>query len=100
MRDHFATFRKSNMVSPAPAPSESAKQFGTSSPEGGAESVQFLDALPADEIEERIAMALEGGVPALYAPAFAKMQGMIRHQIGHCVRSERAVDDAGRFLDA
>ncbi len=45
-------------------------------------------------------MALEGGVPALYAPAFAKMQVMPSNQIRNHFGFERAVDDAGRFLDA
>ncbi len=54
---------------------------------------------PPIEIEERIAMALEGGVPALYAEAFAQMQvgcpaGM------SSARWEQAVNDAGLFLDA
>jgi hypothetical protein len=37
-------------------------------------------------------MLLEGGVPALYDPAFAEMRVRIR--------DESAVDDAGRLLDA
>jgi hypothetical protein len=37
-------------------------------------------------------MALEGGVPALYAEAFARMQVAEPYS--------PAVDDAGRFLDA
>ncbi len=45
-------------------------------------------------------MALEGGVPALYAPPFAVMQVTLHSQIQQDVRFERAVDDAGRFLDA
>jgi hypothetical protein len=44
-------------------------------------------------------MALEGGVPALYAPVFAMMQ--IRHLLGVTdARWQQAIDDAGRLLDA
>ena len=44
-------------------------------------------------------MALEGGVPALYAEAFAQMQ--VTYPDGmSTVRWEQAVNDAGLFLDA
>lgn len=44
-------------------------------------------------------MALEGGVPALYAEAFAHMQAT--HPAGmSTARWEQAVNDAGLFLDA
>jgi hypothetical protein len=58
----------------------------------------FGTALP-NEIEERIAMALEGGVPTLYAEAFAHMQVRCPAGIANA-RWEPAVNDAGLFLDA
>ena len=42
-----------------------APSFGT---------IGTIGTAPPCEIEERIAMALEGGVPALYAEVFAQMQ--------------------------
>ncbi len=54
---------------------------------------------PQVEIAERIAMALEGGVPALYAEAFAMMQ--VRCPTGmSAARWQQAINDAGCFLDA
>ncbi len=45
-------------------------------------------------------MALEGGVPDLYAAAFAEMQVGRGSQIPNHSEYERAADDAGRLLDA
>ncbi len=45
-------------------------------------------------------MALDGGVPVLYAPAFAKMQVTPPSQIRNDCEFERAVHDASQFLDA
>ncbi len=55
-------------------------------------TIGTIGTAPEIEIDERIAMALEGNVPDLYAPAFARMQ------VG--MGSERAVADAGPFLNA
>ena len=44
-------------------------------------------------------MALEGGVPALYAEAFARMQASCPAGMS-TVRWEQALNDAGLFLDA
>ena len=44
-------------------------------------------------------MALEGGVPALYAEAFAQMQVSCPAGMSSA-RWEQAVNDAGLFLDA
>ncbi len=44
-------------------------------------------------------MALEGGVPALYADAFAHMQATCPAGMGEALW-EQAVNDAGLFLDA
>jgi hypothetical protein len=54
---------------------------------------------PPIEIEERVAMALEGGIPALYAEAFAHMQASGSERLTSA-RFEQAVNDAGLFLDA
>lgn len=80
MRDHFAAFRKQHE-----APAQSAPEAANSNHD-------------PDETEERAAMAVEGGVPAPYVDAFARMQ--VVHPI-HTSREEwaRMVDDAGRFLD-
>ena len=44
-------------------------------------------------------MALEGGVPALYAEAFARMQASCPAGMSSA-RWQQAVNDAGLFLDA
>ncbi len=44
-------------------------------------------------------MALEGGVPALYAEAFARMQASCPTGMSSA-RWQQAVNDAGLFLDA
>ncbi len=44
-------------------------------------------------------MALEGGVPALYAEAFARMQATCPDGMS-TAQWEQAVNDAGCFLDA
>ena len=54
---------------------------------------------PPIEIEERIAMALEGGIPAPYAEAFARMQVGCPAGMSN-VRWQQAINDAGCFLDA
>ena len=81
MRDHFAAFRKQRE-----APAHLAPEAANSNHD-------------PDELEERAAMAVEGGVPALYVDAFARMQMV--HPI-RLTREEwaRTIDDAGRFLDA
>ena len=81
MRDHFAAFRKQRET-----PAHQAPEAANSNHD-------------PDELEERAAMAMEGGVPALYVDAFARMQ------VVYPIRTsreewERMVDDAGRFLDA
>ena len=81
MRDHFAAFRKQREALVHLAP----------------EAVNTNH--DPDDLEERAAMAMEGGVPALYVDAWARMQ--VVHPI--CLSRqewERLVDDAGRFLDA
>ncbi len=40
--------------------------------EGTLSRIKTNGTAPEIEIEERVAMAMEGGVPALYAPAFAE----------------------------
>ena len=45
-------------------------------------------------------MALEGGVPALYAPQFAAMQVVIPDSSRSVADRLQVIDDAGRFLDA
>jgi hypothetical protein len=56
-------------------------------------------ALDADEVNERTAIAIhEGGVPEVYAEAFAHLQTAQPIGIDHS-RWLQAVDDAGRFLD-
>jgi hypothetical protein len=54
---------------------------------------------PEDDISERQAIAeIEGGVPPVFSLAFAAFQ--IGCPAGHTVEGwQRAVDDAGRFLD-
>ena len=81
MRDHFAAFRKQRE-----APAHQAPEAANSNHD-------------PDELEERAAMAAEGGVPAPYVDAFARMQ------VVHPIRLSwdewaRMVDDASRFLDA
>ncbi len=62
-------------------------------------TIGTIGTAPRIEIEERIAMALEGGVPALYAEAFAQMQATCPAGMS-TVRWEQAANDAGLFLDA
>ncbi len=49
--------------------------------------------------DRREAMALEGGVPATFARAFAALQ-LSRPATVSAARWERAINDAGLFLDA
>lgn len=81
MRDHFAAFRKQRE-----APARSAPEAANSN-------------YDPDEMQERAAMAMEGGVSALYVESFARMQ--VVHPI-RLSREEwgRMIDDAGRFLYA
>ncbi len=81
MRDHFAAFRKQRETPAHQAPEAANSNYDP------------------DELEERAAMAMEGGVPALCVDAFARMQ--VVHSI-LLAREQwaRIVDDAGRFLDA
>jgi hypothetical protein len=68
-------------------------------PEGVFGNFGNFGTAPLIEIEERIAMTLEGGVPALYAEAFAHMQAT-RPDGMSSARWGQAVNDAGLFLDA
>ena len=95
MRDHFAAFRKQRGAPPIPANDLSVSA-----------SHRFLRrntySQPGPEpvdLEERAAMAVEGGLAALYVDAFARMQ--VVHPI-RLSRDEwaRMIDDAGRFLGA
>ena len=58
-------------------------------PAGGANGT--IGTAPEIDLDERLAMALAGGVPAVYAEAFARMQVADPYS--------PTVDDAGRFLD-
>ncbi len=53
----------------------------------------------SDDLDEREAMALEGGVPAAFARSFAALQ-ISRPTTVSAARWERAINDAGLFLDA
>lgn len=59
---------------------------------------QGVVAVTEVDLDERTAMALEGGVPAPYALAFAMLQAACPEGCA-APRWEQAVDDAGRFLD-
>jgi hypothetical protein len=51
------------------------------------------------DLDERAAMAIEGGVPPLYVSAFAALQAL--RPVGlDDLHWLQAIDDAGRFLDA
>ncbi len=62
-------------------------------------TIGTIGTAPLIEMEERIAMALEGGVPALYAEAFARMQVSCPAGMSSA-RWQQAINDAGCFLDA
>jgi hypothetical protein len=61
--------------------------------------ISDTDADLAQAIDEREAMAIEGEVPAAYARAFAELQ-VCRPAHLDDAGWARAIDDAGRFLDA
>jgi hypothetical protein len=63
-------------------------------------TISTIGTAPKIGVDERTAIAPEGGVPALSAPAFAKMQVRMGSQIPNRSEYEHAADDAGRLLDA
>lgn len=69
------------------------------SPSGGHVTKQAGVDFDAHDVDERAAVAIyDGGIPEVYAEAFARLQ--IAQPIGvHYHQWLRAIDDAGRFLD-
>jgi hypothetical protein len=127
MADHFAAFRKKsdpfrvgnqgNLGNQARKPLRSNGFGGSPNPQFGSPSLPTwgtnvsadIRAFPrhenspdfpdVDAVLEREALALEGGVPATFARAFAVLQ-LARPAGVSRDRWEQAINDAGLFLDA
>jgi hypothetical protein len=82
---------KSSMVTPV--------TYQNVSPSEGSVTEQGNVVFGAYDVDERAAIAIyDGGIPEVYAVAFARLQ--IAQPIGvHHQQWLRAIDDAGRFLD-